>query len=164
MEVSGLVGGLILLPAVLIAPPWPVLLLVVLSAIAEASYALCLSAAYHRGALGIAYPIGRGTAPLLVTLGAWLLLAQSPGLTPALGAIALAAGLILVATAGYQAGQLPAVGFALLTGCCIASYSLIDSQAVRQVAPLGYLSVVLILQGLLLLAAMRGNLVRLRAA
>jgi drug/metabolite transporter (DMT)-like permease len=164
MAVSGLVGGLVLLPAVLISPPWPVFPLIVLSAIAEAAYALCLSAAYHRGALAVAYPIGRGTAPLLVTLGAWLVLAQSPGLTPALGAIALAAGLILVATAGRQAGQLTAVGFALLTGCCIASYSLIDSQAVHQVAPLGYLGVVLALQGLLLFGAIRGNLVRLRQA
>jgi drug/metabolite transporter (DMT)-like permease len=164
MVVSGLVGGLVLLPAVVLSPPWFVFPLIILSALAEAAYGLCLSSAYQHGALAVAYPIGRGTAPLLVTLGAWLILAQWPSLTPVLGAVALALGLILVATAGRLAGQSRAVGFAVLTGCCIAGYSLIDSQAVRHVGPVGYLGAVLLLQGLFLFGAIRGNLGRVRRA
>src|SRR5512146_1811091 len=73
MAVAGLIAGLALLPFTIAAPPWQVWPLIVLSGIAEAAYALLLSAAYQRGALAVAYPIGRGTAPVLVTLGAWLI-------------------------------------------------------------------------------------------
>jgi drug/metabolite transporter (DMT)-like permease len=164
MAVAGLAGGAVLLPAALAAPPWAVLPLIGLSALAETAYALCLSAAYRRGALAIAYPIGRGTAPLLVTLGGWLMLAEPPAATAAAGALALAAGLALVALAGRRAGQLTAVGFALLTGVTIAGYSLIDAQAVRQVQPVGYLGAVLLLQGLLLVGWLGGDWSRLRRA
>ena len=64
MAMAGLIGGVVLLPATLLAPPTKVLALIVLSALVEAAYALCLSAAYRRGALSLAYPIGRGVAPL----------------------------------------------------------------------------------------------------
>jgi drug/metabolite transporter (DMT)-like permease len=164
MAVAGLATGVVLLPFVLASPPWLVLPFVVLSAVAEAAYALFLSAAYHRGKLAIAYPIGRGTGPLLVTLGAWLFFSQPPSWSSALGALALAAGLGLVALSGRATGELRAVGFALLTGCAIATYSLVDSQAVRQVAPVGYLGVVMFLAGLLLTGWLRKDLGRLRRA
>jgi drug/metabolite transporter (DMT)-like permease len=162
MAVAGLVAGTILLPAVVVAPPWPVLPLVVLSALAETAYALSLSAAYGRGELALTYPIGRGTAPLLVALGGWLVLAEPPGAAAIVGASTLGLGLILIATNGLREGKLQAVGFALLVGACIATYSLIDARAVRQVPPVGYLGVVMALQGLLLLSCIRGNRTRLR--
>ena len=164
MAVAGLVGGAVLLPATLVAPPRDVLPLVALSACFEAAYGLCLAAAYDRGTLALAYPIGRGTAPLLVTLGGWVLLSQRPAPLAAAGAVALALGLVLVATAGRHVGRLGAVGFALLTGLTIAAYSLVDARAVRQVAPAGYLGAVLVLQGLLLVGWVRGNPARLRRA
>ena len=43
MAVAGLLAGLFLLPGIVLAPPWPVLPLVVLSALAETAYALFLS-------------------------------------------------------------------------------------------------------------------------
>lgn len=162
MAISGLVGGALLLPALVIAPPRGALLLIVLSAIAETAYALCLSAAYRRGALALTYPIGRGTAPLLVTLGGWAVLAQRPTALTLAGALALIGGLSLVATAGRRAAQGTAVAFALLTGCCIASYSLIDARAVQDVSPAGYLSAVLLLQGIFLSGWLRGDCKRLR--
>src|SRR5579884_583403 len=162
LAVAGLTAGVGLLPATLLAPPWRVLPLIALSAAVETVYALCLAAAYRRGALAVAYPIGRGTAPLLVTLGAWAVLAERPALLALLGALSLALGLVLVATAGRKSGQSAAVGFALLTGVAIASYSLVDARAVRQVNPAGYLGVVLLLQGTLLAALSGGNRARLR--
>jgi drug/metabolite transporter (DMT)-like permease len=164
MAVSGIAGGALLLPALIVAPPRGVLLLIVLSALAETAYALCLSAAYRRGALAVTYPVGRGVAPLLVTLGGWAVLAQRPTPLTLAGALALVAGLSLVAMAGRRAAQGAAVAFALLTGCCIASYSLIDARAVQHVSPAGYLSVVLLLQGFLLTGCLRGDRKRLRAA
>ena len=147
MAVAGLVSGVILLPFTIINPPWQVWPFIILSGLAETAYALFLATAYRRGALSLTYPIGRGTAPLLVTLGGWLFLSQSPGVSGIVGAVLLALGLSLVAVAGSKAGQLAAVGFALLVGLSIATYSVIDAHAVSFVSPIGYLGPVLGLMG-----------------
>jgi drug/metabolite transporter (DMT)-like permease len=166
MAVAGLVAGLALLPFTLAAPPWRVWPLILLSGIAEAAYALLLSAAYQRGALAVGYPIARGTAPVLVTLGAWLLLSQPTSLLTLAGAALLLAGLTLVALGGRRLGQLAAVGFAVLTGCAIATYSVIDARAVGTpgVSPIAYLGPVLAVQCVLLLAWIRGDWRRIRRA
>jgi drug/metabolite transporter (DMT)-like permease len=162
LTVAGLVAGVALLPAIVAWPPWNVLPLVLVSAATEVAYALGLSAAYQRGALSVAYPLARGMAPLLVTLGGWLLLAQRPDPLAAVGAAALAAGLAAIAVAGGRRGQRGAVAFALLTGVTIATYSVVDAAAVRQVSPVGYLGAVMGLQGLLLVALVPGNRARVR--
>src|SRR5581483_6382912 len=164
MAVANLGGGALLLPAILLHPPAGVAALVVASALAETVYALCLAAAYQRGSLSVAYPLGRGTAPLLVTLGGWLALAQRPGPAALAGAAALATGMAAIATAGRRAGQGAAVGFALHTGCAIASYSVIDARAVRAAEPLAYLGAVLLLTGVFLTVRVRADGPRLRAA
>ena len=149
LAVSGLISGVLLLPAMLVAPPWRVLPLITASALAEVAYALCLSAAYRRGALSLTYPVGRGTAPLLVTLGSWIALTQQPSAQTVAAAGALVAGLVLVATAGRQATDRLAIGFAVLTGVTIAAYTIIDARAVHQVSPAGYLGAVMALEGIL---------------
>jgi drug/metabolite transporter (DMT)-like permease len=162
MAVAGMATGVLLLPAVIVWPPWRVLPFVAASAGAHVLYALGLSAAYRRGALSVAYPLGRGVAPLLVTLGGWLLLAERPTLGALVGAVSLAVGLALIAVSGGRTGQGAAVVFALLTGLTIAAYSVVDAAAVRQVAPAGYLGTVLGIQGVLLALVVRGDRVRLR--
>jgi drug/metabolite transporter (DMT)-like permease len=164
MAVAGLVSCAGLLPAIIVVPPWSTWPSIILSASAETAYALCLSAAYQRGALAVAYPIGRGTAPFLVTLGGWIVLAEPPTLYTILGALALATGLILIALTGYRTHQQAAIGFAVLTGCAIAVYSLVDARAVQTVSPVGYLGAVLGLQGVMLTACLRLNVSRLRQA
>lgn len=166
MAVAGLVAALALLPFIIAAPPWQVWPLIVISGIAEAAYALLLSAAYQRGALAVAYPIGRGTAPVLVTLGAWLVFSQPTSPLTVAGAALLLAGLTLVALAGRRFGQTASVGFAVLTGCVIATYSVIDAHAVGApgVSPLAYLGPVLAVQSVLLLAWLRGDWRRVRGA
>ena len=163
MAVAGLFVGVMLLPAVIVSPPWRALPFVIASATAHVAYALGLSAAYKRGALSVAYPLGRGVAPLLVTIGGWLLLSERPDAGALIGAISLAAGLALIAVAGGRAGQGAAVGFALLTGLTIAAYSVVDAAAVRQVSPVGYLGAVLGIQGLLLTLLVGGSRVRLQS-
>lgn len=163
--VAGLVAGIALLPAIILTPPWQVWPLIVLSALAECAYALCLTTAYRLGALSLVYPLARGAAPLLVTLGGWLLLSQQPTPWALAGAAALALGLSSVALAGKrQGGQGAAIGFALLTGVFIATYATIDAGAVRQVNPVSYLGAVIGLQGIVLVGVLRGDLARLRRA
>lgn len=162
MAVAGLLVGVLLLPAIVIWPPWAAWPFVLMSAVAHVFYALGLSAAYKRGALSVAYPLGRGVAPLLVTLGGWLVLAERPDASAVAGAALLALGLASIAISGSRSGQGSAVIFALLTGLTIACYSVVDAGAVRQVSPVGYLGAVLAIQGLLLTLLVRGNRVRLR--
>jgi drug/metabolite transporter (DMT)-like permease len=165
--VAGLVGGGALLPVAFIASPLHVWPLIVLSALGEVAYALCLSAAYQRGTLSLTYPIGRGTAPLLVTLGGWLLLTQRPSPETLGGACALVLGLTLIGTTANGRVQAVAIGFALLTGICIAGYSIIDARAVHQVSPVSYLGAVELLQGLIMALGIRymsGSWERLRTS
>jgi drug/metabolite transporter (DMT)-like permease len=150
MAVAGIATGVVLLPAMLIWPPWDAFALIVLAGVAHTLYALGLAAAYRRGMLAVAYPIARGTAPLLVTIGGWLVLAERPGLPATAGAALLCAGLALIANVGKAAAQGPAIGYAVLTGVAIASYSLVDARAVREVHPVGYLGAIFLLQGVLL--------------
>jgi drug/metabolite transporter (DMT)-like permease len=164
IALAGLLSGLLLLPAVIVQPPARVLPLVILSALIEAIYAVCLAVAYRHGDLSLAYPIGRGVSPLLVTLGAWILLGQ--GLSPetAVGAAALGLGLTVVAWQGHASSRRTAIIFAILTGAGIAAYSLVDAQAVRQTGPAGYLGAVLALQGIALAICVRPDRERWRAA
>lgn len=164
MAVAGLVQAALLLPFTLLALPWQVWPLIVLSGVAETAYALLLSAAYRRGALAIAYPIARGTAPLLVTLGAAVVLTQVPPPLNVVGALSLLCGLALVGLAGHRQGELAAVIFAILTGIVIASYQLVDARAVQSVSPMAYLGPVTGVQGLLLFAGLRADVSRLRAS
>ncbi|MBI3648916.1 MAG: EamA family transporter [Actinobacteria bacterium] len=162
---GGILGGLLLLPAVILAPPFRVWPLAALSGVAEAAYFIFLSSAYRRGELSLTYPIARGTAPLIATLAAAPLLGQS--LTPLrlAGAGSLGLGLATIARTGRQRGRLPAVGFAVLTGVSIAAYSTIDAGAVREVSPFGYLGLVTAVEVLALLLWLRFDLHRVwRAA
>jgi drug/metabolite transporter (DMT)-like permease len=93
-----------------------------------------------------------------------LVLTQRPTPQTVAAALALVTGLVLVATAGQHKTQRAAIGFALLTGVCIAGYSLIDARAVRQASPAAYLGVVMALQGVFLLFLMRGDRRRLHRA
>jgi drug/metabolite transporter (DMT)-like permease len=162
VAVASLTGGAILLPALVLRFPSGVLPLVALSAAGETAYGVTLAASYALGALSVAYPIGRGTAPLLVTLAALVVLRQTPTPGALAGACALAAGLSLIASrADARRG---AVLVAMLVGVCIATYSVVDARAVRTANPLAYLSLVLLLTGLVQVIILRGNLGRLRRA
>ena len=164
MAVATLAGGLALSPALVVRPPGGVLVLAGVSAAAETAYALFLSAAYRRGQLSLTYPIGRGTAPLLVTLGGWSALGQRPGAFSVIAACSLGAGLVLVATGARGRQRGPAIAFALLTGVAIACYSLVDARAVRTASPVAYLAMVLLLEGAILFATTRADVARLRGA
>ena len=176
LAVAGFAGALVLSPALVVCPParWPaaVLPLAAGSGLVEAVYCGLLAAAYARGSLAVTYPVGRGTAPLLVTLGAALVLGQRPGVLAVFGALCLAAGLVLVAGVARDLGQRASTVWAVGVGTAIATYSVLDAGAVRRLAdaavgpaaPAGYLAVTLFLQGLFLLVAawVRGGARRVR--
>jgi len=163
MAVAGLVAGAVLLPFTVAAPPTAVLGLVLLTGILESAYGLALAAAYARGDLSLTYPLGRGTAPLLATVGAWIVLSQQPTAAAVLGALLLGGGLGLLGLEAHRARALPAAGFAVLVGMVIASYSVVDARAVQEVSPVPYLGAAMLLQGALTTAVIRFDAARLRA-
>jgi drug/metabolite transporter (DMT)-like permease len=164
MAVAGLVAGAVLLPFTVAAPPTAVVGLVLLTGILESAYSLALAAAYARGDLSLTYPLGRGTAPLLATAGAWIVLSQRPTVVAVLGALLLGGGLGLLGLEAHRARALPGAGFAVLVGAVIASYSVVDARAVQEVSPVPYLGAAMLLQGVLTTAVTRFDAARLRAA
>lgn len=164
MAIANLVGGIVLTPALIARPPTGVGLWIALSVAAQAAYAGALAAAYQRGSLTVTYPIARGTSPLIVTFAAWALLDQQPSAASALGAVALFAGLCLLALAGRRVGERSAVVWALATGACIASYSTVDARAVQDADPSAYLAVVMYGAAVVLAAARRPTRTAGRAA
>jgi len=117
-------------------PAWPMLLA---SGIIHAAYNVALARAYEYGDLSVVYPVARGLAPLLVGVGAPVLLGES--LSPAaMGAIALVGGGI--AWLGLSAWRTRANASGLLwagiTAGLIAAYSMLDKVGVMRSNPLAY--------------------------
>lgn len=103
------------------------------SAALHTAYYLLLDRGYRSGDLSVVYPLARGTGPLITMLCAVLFLHERPTLLAVAGALLIGGGAIALTGDPRklrQSGNLHAVGFALLTGCMIASYTLVDKIAV----------------------------------
>jgi drug/metabolite transporter (DMT)-like permease len=111
-------------------------LALVATALLHLAYSLALQSGYRAGDLSLVYPIARGTGPLLSFAGAALLLGERPGWIPLIGALLVASGIALVAELWRPRRQSPRAGilWGLLTGTCIASYTLNDGWAVKYLA------------------------------
>jgi uncharacterized membrane protein len=110
---------------------WPLLALTI---VLHTGYHLFLPRAYDHGDLGQVYPIARGSAPLLVTLGAVFIAGETIDPAALLGVVCLAVGVMaLTFDKGAGVAKKPrAVLYALLTGTFIASYTVVDGLGVRQ--------------------------------
>ena len=116
---------------------WVALGLMVGSGLLHAVYFTLLQRGYGAGDLSVVYPLARGTGPLLAGAAAIAFLGERPS------ALALAGGLIIVAAVFSLVGRhgsREAVGFAVLTGVAIASYTLWDKHAVgpSELSPVVY--------------------------
>jgi uncharacterized membrane protein len=106
------------------------------TALLHLAYSLALQAGYRAGDLSLVYPIARGTGPLLSFAGATWLLGERPGWIPLIGVLLVVGGIALIADLGRIRVHSPRVGIAwgLITGACIASYTLNDGWAVKYLA------------------------------
>jgi drug/metabolite transporter (DMT)-like permease len=115
-------------------------------------YGLLLTS-FRLGDFGQAYPIARGTAPLVVTVLAAVFAHEVPDRWVAAGIALSCAGLTGVALWGLR-GRRPnwaAVGAALATGLSIAAYTVVDGLGVRASGtPLGYIAWLMAVQGLVI--------------
>lgn len=137
---------------------WPYILL---SAGLQVGYSVFLVAAYRNGELGQVYPIVRGTVPLLVTIGGFIIADDRLDLSQIAGVVLVALGIMSLSLGKGRASTASNL-LALATGTIIAAYATVDSIGVRQTSASGaYTAWVLVLYGTFLPAtfiAMRGRL------
>ncbi|OZI26379.1 EamA family transporter [Bordetella genomosp. 9] len=110
---------------------WPY---IAASGLTHVIYNASLVHSYRRGDLTQAYPIARGSSPLLVTLGAAIFAHEEMGPLRLLGIALVSGGIIALALhrrpsagKGTRLGLLAAFG----TGALIAIYTVIDGMGVR---------------------------------
>ncbi|MBC3909488.1 DMT family transporter [Undibacterium umbellatum] len=121
-------------------------------------YFYLLAAAYRHGDMSEAYPLMRGTAPLLVALVSGTVLGEAVPVLRWLGLAMLVLGILGLSLSGERktgAGNqaLLSRGFALLNACFIAGYTVVDGIGVRKSgAPAAYTMWIFLLTALVLLA------------
>jgi drug/metabolite transporter (DMT)-like permease len=130
--VMGLSKGLAALVFVLMLPmpnseAWP---FIFGSAFFQILYSFFLVQAYQHGDLAEAYPIARGSSPLLIAVGALLFLNERLSPVAIGGIFLISVGIVALSFRGQQF-RLYGTTMALLTGCSIAAYSVIDGIGVR---------------------------------
>lgn len=96
-------------------------------------YQLFLTLAYRVGDLSQVYPIARGVAPLIVAGISVVFLGVALNMAEIIGVATIGIGIISLALVRRRDGQRnpAAAGLALVTGCFIAAYSLVDGYGAR---------------------------------
>lgn len=156
-------GGLLLFGALLLAPAAlltgagvsvDALPYVAGSAALELAYFVLLAYAYRDGQMGVIYPVGRGSAPVVVLAVGVLGLGMGVSVLAALGVGLVAAGVLLLARGREVLRETGArrekdgeprrrdLLFGLAIGLAIAGYTLVDSEGLDHADPLAYLFLV----------------------
>ncbi len=122
-----LVIALPLVPLVGLPHPhsWPYLLA---SAALHFGYYLSLASAYQHSDFSQAYPVARGSAPILVTLWGVFVLHEAVGGIELVSVIGVIGGIMIFATRRLGAVRHPrkALLSALITSCFIGGYTIVD--------------------------------------
>jgi drug/metabolite transporter (DMT)-like permease len=109
---------------------WPYL---AASVLIHVVYFSLVALAYHGAELSFAYPVMRGTAPVLSAVAVALLLNETPTPGGWLGILLVSGGVLLLATDAWRSGKLrkgPTL-LALANAGVIAVYTLVDGQGAR---------------------------------
>jgi drug/metabolite transporter (DMT)-like permease len=112
------------------AASWPFL---IASGLIHVVYFMLVALSYRHGELSFAYPIMRGSAPVVSAIAAALLLAESPSTGGWLGVLLISGGVMLLAGDSWRSGafQGRAAIFALATAASIVVYTLVDGVGAR---------------------------------
>jgi drug/metabolite transporter (DMT)-like permease len=123
---------------------WREYALILSSGILHLAYAMSLNHGYRVSDLSVVYPIARGSGPVVAAIAAVIVLGERPSVLGACGIALIVAGIIVIVggwrLVSRRRDPRAAKGlvFGLLTGLCIASYTVNDAYAVKVllVAPL----------------------------
>ena len=116
-------------------------LFILVSGLLELAYFLLLQRGYRVGELSLVYPLARGTGPLLATILAIAILRERPTILSLCGTVCIVGGVLLIAWRPRHLRDKRArlaILYGILTGCCIAAYTLWDKEAlsIGHIAPL----------------------------
>ncbi|MBX7199151.1 MAG: EamA family transporter [Rhodospirillaceae bacterium] len=155
--VDGLAGLALLLFLPLPAPAsWPYILG---SAALHVVYQFLLLRTYAKGDFSQTYPVARGSAPLLVALGRFLIVGEQLSAAEWLGVVVVSVGLAGLALEGGRFHR-EAAPAAFLTGVSIAAYSVVDGVGGRlsqsALAYLAWMSLIWSIVMLLIYVGLRG--------
>ncbi len=158
-----LIGSLLALPLALWTgwPPaaaWPYL---AASLAIHLGYYFALAGAYKYGDLGFAYPLMRGSAPLLVALAATLGLGERLSPWSWAGLLGICCGVLALGLTQRALASRKALAFALGNAVLIALYTVVNALGVRASGDAGaYVATLFLLNGwpfALLVWARRGS-------
>jgi drug/metabolite transporter (DMT)-like permease len=104
---------------------------VVVSTVIHWAYYVTLAQAYRTGDLSFAYPLMRGTAPLIAAVLAIVFLREWPTPQVALGILLICAGIVSIAFVRRNPHPRAAALFAFANAAIIAVYTLVDGAGAR---------------------------------
>lgn len=138
MVVGAAVICVVVLP--FLTPParesWPYL---GISAVLHVLYFILIGEAYSRGGVSLAYPLMRGTAPVITACFAMSVLGEAMSPWGWAGVLAISAGVILMARRSGEPGETAAIPYALANSLVIAAYTLNDALGARaSLSPVAY--------------------------
>ena len=106
------------------------------SALVHVVYSLVLQKGYRESDFSIVYPLARGTGPLFSVFGAMLVLSETPSLLGWMGILAILTGIFLISGIARTLRSPPpkaraGLFWGVMTGLCIAAYTVIDGWAIK---------------------------------
>jgi len=111
---------------------WTFLLI---SAAIQQVYFVGICLGYRYGDLSHVYPVQRGIAPFLVAIGAWIFAGETLSTQGIIGVGIIGLAILsLAATTTKFPDDAKALFFALITGCAIAAYSVVNGMGGRAAA------------------------------
>jgi multidrug transporter EmrE-like cation transporter len=105
---------------------WPLL---VVSVLVHVANDVLMASAYERVDLSVAYPLARGSAPALIAVGGTLWLDETLAPAAITGVVLVGVGVVVLASGRWDPRGIAVAGMA---AAAVATYTLVDSAAVRQ--------------------------------
>jgi drug/metabolite transporter (DMT)-like permease len=134
---------------------------VVATVILHSMYFFSLGKAYQTGDFSVVYPMARGMGVALVPMGAYYFFDERLSRLGILGIALIGLGISVLhwrrGAWSEDALLRPGTGWAIATGLCIASYSLVDKVGVSHINPLPYLWAMMLGSCVSLLPAVRAR-------
>jgi drug/metabolite transporter (DMT)-like permease len=134
---------------------------VVATVILHSMYFFSLGKVYQTGDFSVVYPMARGMGVALVPMGAYYFFDERLSRLGILGIALIGLGIFVLhwrrGAWSEDALLRPGTGWAIATGLCIASYSLVDKVGVSHINPLPYLWAMMLGSCVSLLPAVRAR-------
>jgi drug/metabolite transporter (DMT)-like permease len=121
---------------------------IIATGILHTFYFFFFGSSYERGDLSVVYPLARGFGPFWVPILAVIILREQLSLAGVIGIAFVVAGIYVIHLKSFSfktffepftAIRNTASMWALLTGCTIAAYSIVDKVGVQSVHPVVYI-------------------------